>query len=178
MSNNSILTEQLVREFLTQHDLKGPNFEETPQRVAKLWDRFLYDDANYPNIKTFPTTNSEPVVMKNHIAWGYCPHHLVPVQYCFRIGYIPKGEVVGLSKLARIAEYHVKKLPLQEDLTVAITEDLMELLHPHGAACMIEGVHFCAVIRGIKSGDVKFKTTCFRGEYYHSKEAVEEFLNA
>lgn len=157
-------TETLIKDFLGWHALDGPNFDETPRRVATMWERFLYNDKVFPELKTFPTENREPVIMRGHIAWGFCPHHLLPVRYTFTIGYIPNGRVVGISKLARLAEYYVKELPLQEDLTVLIANTLFEKLDPFGAVCGIKGYHLCSVMRGIKSEDVSIYTVHHIGE--------------
>lgn len=168
-------TQEMIKGFLDGHNLKGPNFDETPQRVAKMWDVFFSRYTERPDLKFFPSKNKEMMIMKNHIAWGFCPHHLVPVRYTFKIAYVPNGKVVGLSKLARLAEYHLTNLPLQEELTELIVDDLEASIQPEACACLIRGYHLCAVMRGIKSEDVEFITQSFRGDV--TENMRREFLS-
>jgi len=174
--SNTKLTEDMYRTFLDIYDLEGANFDETPRRVAKLWDSFLR--AEKPLLKTFPTENQEMVLIKDYISWGFCPHHLLPIKYTFKIGYIPRDKVVGLSKLPRLADYHLSKLPLQEDLPCLIADDLNKLLNPLGCGCQVRGYHLCCGMRGIKSESMEFVTTSLKGVMLFSGASQQEFLNA
>ncbi len=162
-----------VQDLLTQYKLSGPNFEETPERVAKLWCEFFNKER--PNMKVFPTNNNLMVVVKDFTTWGYCPHHLLPIRYTFKIGYIPNGQAVGLSKLPRLAEYYVSKLPIQEDLPNWIVEDLQQTLRPLGCGCQVKGFHLCCAARGVEA-DLEFVTTGLRGVFRHNPAAQQEFL--
>ncbi len=168
--------EKLFRSFLDQNDLDGANFDDTPKRVAAVWDSFLH--VPRPEMRAFPTTSNQMAVLKNYITWGFCPHHLLPVEYTFKIGYIPQDRVVGLSKLARLADYHLSKLPLQEDIGDMIVNDLHEVLKPLGVGCRITGRHLCIGMRGVKSPCAEFVTTALKGMILINPASHDEFLNA
>lgn len=167
--------EQAVNTILTKLRLSGPNFTETPKRVAK----FYLDLTNYPMpvIKTFPTNNKEMVVMKDHSVWGLCPHHLLPVHYTARVAYIPKGEALGLSKLARLVNYLVSTIPIQEDLTQTIVDHLDLLIKNIGVGCMITGQHLCMQMRGVKSCST-VTTTALKGAFLTDPSTKSEFLKS
>jgi len=173
---NRKLIEQLVRTFLDQHDLHDINFDGTPERVAEFWTSFL--NAKRPSMPTFPTNNQQMVILKNHVAWGFCPHHLLPVEYTFKIGYIPQDKVVGLSKLARLADYYLSKLPLQENIPDLIVNDLHEVLKPLGVGCQVKGRHLCLLIRGVKSQSAELVTTSLKGVLLLRESSQQEFLSA
>lgn len=174
--SNLELVEKMVRTFLDVYDLEGANFFETPQRVAKMWDEFL----NYPKptLKAFPTENQEMVLLKNHVSWGFCPHHLLPIRYTFKIGYIPRDKAIGLSKMPELANWCLSKLPLQEDLPVMIVEELNKVLNPLGCGCQVKGYHLCCVMRGVKSESIEFISTALKGVMLFSSASQQEFLSA
>lgn len=174
--SNLTQTEKLFRVFLDLHDLGGANFDDTPQRIAKMWDQFFY--AEKPALRAFPTTNNEMVIIKNIEVWGFCPHHLLPVKYKFKIGYIPVDKVLGLSKLARLAEWCVSKLPLQEDLPCMITDELQKVLKPLGCGCQVSGYHLCVAMRGVKQDEATFITTSLKGIMLLSPASQNEFLTS
>lgn len=174
--SNLKLTENMFRAFLDIYDLEGANFFETPRRVSQLWDTFLHQEK--PILKTFPTENQEMVLLKNYINWGFCPHHLLPIKYTFKIGYIPRDKVVGLSKLPKLADYYISKLPLQEDLPCWIANELNNLLNPLGCGCQVHGYHLCCAMRGIKSENMEFISTSLKGVMLFSGASQQEFLGA
>jgi len=172
--SNIKITEKMIRTFLDINSLENANTWETPRRVAKLWDDFL--NTEKPILKTFPTENQEMVLLKNYVNWGFCPHHLLPIRYTFKIGYIPRDKVVGLSKLPKLADYYISKLPLQEDLPCLIVNDLNKLLNPLGCGCQVRGYHLCCAMRGIKSENMEFVTTALKGVMLFSGASQQEFL--
>jgi len=170
-------TQKNISEFLKLLSLEGENFYDTPRRVAGVWDVFLTGEfSKKPVMKFFSTKSKEAVIMKNHITWGFCPHHLLPVRYIINLGYIPNGKAVGLSKLPRLADYLISKLPLQEDLTIELAQLLHSETNSTGVACAIKGYHLCYAIRGAKSGDASFITSHFINKM-DSTLYREEFLN-
>lgn len=154
----SVKRKNLVESFLEEYRLEGPNFIGTPDRIVRMWERFFNHYTTKPDMTTFPSDYKGIVMLEGHEAWGFCPHHLLPVRYTFTIAYIPKGHVLGVSKLARLAEYHLRTLPLQEDLTMQIAEDLYNSIECEGAVCIIKGYHLCYVMRGVKSSKAKMTT--------------------
>ncbi len=153
--------QQAIKRILNHYHLKGPNFDDTPARVERMFDTFFHIEE--PKLSIFPSSSNEMIMIKDHISWGFCPHHLLPVKYTFRIGYIPNGLVLGLSKLPRVADYCVSFMPLQEDLPVMITDILLEKLKPQGIGVNVEGEHLCMRMRGVKSSCVSAVTTKLTG---------------
>lgn len=174
-TSNIQLMEKLYRTFLDIYDLEGANFYETPQRVAKLWNTFLIVEK--PKMKAFPTDNNSMVIVDNFDLWSFCPHHMLPVKYSFKIGFIPQGKSLGLSKFPRLAEFILSKLPLQEDIPDLIIKEIQDIIKPLGCGCRVWGYHLCSVIRGVKCPNIRFVSTSLRGVMLHSPASQQEFLS-
>jgi GTP cyclohydrolase I len=168
--------EKLVSQFLAINSLDNANFFDTPRRVASLWHTFLNQEK--PPLRAFPTTSQEMILLKNHIVWGFCPHHLLPVRYTFKIGYIPQDKTLGLSKIARLANWCLSKLPLQEDIPNIILNELHAALKPLGSGCQVKGYHLCVAMRGVHSAEAEFVTTGLRGVMLYNASAQHEFLTS
>ena len=164
-------------------DTAGPNFIDTPARVGRayleIFDGIFDSDIKIKAILSakFPSDSNEMVIVGPISVWSVCPHHLLPVKLRIWVSYIPDGEVLGLSKLARLAELIAKKPALQEDTTDAIVSALWENLSPGGAACTIEGEHLCMSMRGVKQEAIT-KTTALVGKFLSYPEVRAEFLAA
>lgn len=166
---------ELTKVFLTEFNLKGPNYTDTPARVTRLWQRFF--STPEPKLTAFPLEGKPGLIfIKNHIAWSFCPHHLLPVRYEFKIGYIPNKQVLGLSKLGRIADYVCTKLPLQEEAAYLVVKHIEEAIEPKGAGCVIKGEHLCMQMRGIQSTHVSAHSSHMSGIFLLSESARNEFL--
>lgn len=161
----------------------GPNFVETPQRVARAYMEVfdgLFDNGDQiTNIlsRTFPSKGDEMVTVGPVEVWSMCPHHLLPVHMNVWLAYVPKKKVLGLSKLARLAELLAKKPAMQEDTTIEIADTLQSGLQPLGTACLIRGRHLCMEMRGVKKAAVT-TTTALRGIFRSNGTAKAEFLAA
>lgn len=171
---NTNIAERTIRQFLDSQSLNGENYKETPQRVVKVWKTLL--NTPEPKLKTFPL-NTKPslIVVKDYVSWSFCPHHLLPVRYEFRIGYLPFKKVVGLSKLPRIADYVLRTLPLQEDVAGLITAYIKKMLEPMGCGCIVKGEHQCMRMRGIESQCVSAVSSSLEGVFLYSPSVAEEF---
>lgn len=162
---------------LLGYNVKDPNFKGTPGRVAKLWFDELYRRPPTKKIySVFPTELKQMVVLKDHVGWTRCPHHFERVKLLTSIAYIPKAKFIGLSKLARIADFYAHGLVLQEDYTEQLANGLFEALKPLGVAVYIIGEHLCVQARGVRSPVAKTITTALRGEFLDQGSAREEFL--
>ena len=161
----------------------GPNFTQTPDRVAKayleIFDGLFQNEYKVNEIlsKTFPAKADEMITVGPVEVWSMCPHHFLPVFMKVWVGYIPHKEVLGLSKLARLAELMAKRPALQEDTTIDIAKTLQKHLRPQGAACLIKGRHLCMEMRGVKKSAVT-TTTALEGVFRKKPEAKSEFLEA
>ena len=136
-------------------DLEDENFDDTPKRMAKMYLEFLEGEFNKNEVerlfsKSFPSEYSGMVISKNIRVVGLCPHHFLPVNYVIDVGYIPRENVIGVSKLHRICKILASRAVLQEDLTYDIIHNIDKYLEPEGAIVIVEGLHGCMVSRGIK----------------------------
>jgi GTP cyclohydrolase I len=162
--------------------MHSPNFEQTPERVARayaeIFDGLFDDGSKLTEIlsRTFPAKSSEMVTVGPIQIWSCCPHHWLPVMLRIWIAYIPKKKVLGLSKLARLAELVAKKPALQEDTTAEIAQLLQKGLQPKGAACLIRGRHLCMEMRGVKK-EAWTTTTALEGAFKEAR-VRSEFLAA
>lgn len=162
---------QLLKEFDPNPDREG--LKETPKRVAKYWIELL-EGAKYSNEqiaemfdKCFEDVkNSDLVVEKDISIFSHCEHHLA-LMYDMKvaIAYIPNGKVIGLSKMARIAEMVGKRLQLQERIGTDIAEIMMRILGTKDVAVIIEGKHGCMTARGAKSREAVTRTACLNGKF-------------
>jgi GTP cyclohydrolase I len=157
-------------------DPNDQNYIKTPWRVLETYKELFNHVTPFP--PTFKDAYTEMLVARHHKAWGMCPHHLLPVHLDVSIGYIPAGSVVGLSKLARIANHALGKPILQEAVTQDIVDSLMTKIKPtpKGAACVIEGQHLCMQMRGVKTpGNVV--TSAMQGLFLTDPATRSEFLS-
>jgi GTP cyclohydrolase I len=151
-------------------DPARPGIVETPRRVAEMYEEIcggLHEDAT-AEIKVIPGETQDDVVMVKDIAISsICEHHLVPFTGVAHIAYIPKdGRIVGLSKLARIAEIFARRPQVQERLTAQIAELLYHgELQPKGVMVVIEAEHMCMTMRGVKKPGAMTITSAVRGTF-------------
>jgi GTP cyclohydrolase I len=171
-----------VRGILTNLglDLNDPNLAETDQRVAKMYIEMFrgLDEGAEPKVTTFPNEEGySHMVMETRIPfYSMCAHHLVPFYGHAHIAYIPRDQILGLSKFARILEFYAKRPQLQERLTEQVVTYLEENLHPLGAMVVIEARHLCVEMRGVKKPGAVTVTSALRG-IFHQKPVREEFLD-
>lgn len=163
-------------------DPEDPNFIETPARVARAYVEIFAGlmegegvvDQILQKTFPFPKEHSEMIIVGPVNVWTVCAHHLLPVELNIWLGYLPKESVLGLSKLARLAEILSKKPGLQEDVTSEIADALYSKLNSHGSGCLIRGRHLCMAMRGVKKDSIT-TTTQLRGDFL-KPEVRAEFL--
>ena len=152
--------------------------KETPSRVAKMYEE-VFEGMNYTNHEiacmfdktfeddlTFSKENSDFVIVKDIDIFSYCEHHMA-LMYDMKVtvAYVPKGKVIGLSKIARIADMVSKRLQLQERIGTDIAEIMQEVTGSEDVAVLIEGCHSCMTARGIKKTDARTYTSTLRGKF-------------
>lgn len=152
---------------------------ETPDRVARMYEEIfsgLYMDAAEPLAKRFHVAGNEMVLEKDIVFYSTCEHHLMPFFGKAHVAYIPKGEVVGLSKIARTVEVFAKRPQLQEQLTAQIADAINEQLHPMGVMVMVEAEHTCMTMRGVKKPGSKTVSYVTRGIFAEDTALQDRFF--
>lgn len=152
---------------------------ETPDRVARMYEEIfsgLYMDAAEPLAKRFHVAGNEMVLEKDIVFYSTCEHHLMPFFGKAHVAYIPKGEVVGLSKIARTVEVFAKRPQLQEQLTAQIADAINEHLHPMGVMVMVEAEHTCMTMRGVKKPGSKTVSYVTRGIFAEDTALQNRFF--
>jgi len=166
-------------------DPNREGLKETPKRVAKMYKevfegmRYTNDEIAQMFNKCFEdTTTGDLVVIDNIPVFSYCEHHMA-LMYDMKVsvGYIPKGKVIGLSKVARIADMCAKRLQLQERIGTDIYEVLRQVLGTDNIIVVIEGSHSCMTARGIKKVGSKTKTACCKGVFMTNGNLRQEFYS-
>lgn len=149
-------------------DVNREGLVETPDRIARMYKEIFggYEmDAGEILSKRFKVDSSEMVLEKDIVFYSTCEHHLMPFYGKAHIAYIPNGEVVGISKLARTVEVFAKRPQIQEQLTSQIADAIMDNLNPKGVMVVIEAEHMCMTMRGVKKPGSKTLTIATRGEF-------------
>lgn len=162
--------EAAVRELLLAmgEDPAREGLRDTPARVARAYAEMtsgLRMQASDVLSTTFDVSHDELVLVKDIELWSLCEHHLVPFTGVAHIGYIPAedGQVVGLSKLARLLDVFARRPQVQETLTVQVADALERLLEPRGTVVVIEATHLCMSMRGVRKADARTVTSSVRG---------------
>lgn len=177
------LIEESVRNILIAlgDDPEREGLKETPKRVAKMYEE-VFEGMNYTNdeiaqmySKCFSTEADDLVVVKDIPIFSYCEHHMALMyNMTVSVAYIPKGKVLGLSKISRIAEMVGKRLQLQEKIGNDIAEIMMKATGSDDVLVVVQGEHSCMTARGIKSRGSKTRTSAIRGNFIDNAELRKE----
>lgn len=183
--------EKVIKEIL-KHIGENPDREglkDTPKRVVKMWKEIFrgYDPEQKPNMAIFKNgsdgLNYDQMIGDTGDFYSYCEHHMVPFFGQYWFAYIPSenGNIIGLSKVARIIDYYSARLQIQERLVHDIVEDLWKELSkdsdpPLGMGLMMKGEHLCKSMRGAKKKG-KMTTTKLKGVFLKEQSVKNEFLN-
>lgn len=160
-------------------DINREGLLETPDRIARMYEELAAgytDDAAKHLAKRFHVDNNDMVVEKDIHFYSFCEHHMLPFYGTAAIAYIPDGEVVGLSKMARTVEVYAKRFQLQERLSAQIADAFMQELNPKGVMVLIEAEHMCMTMRGIKKPGTKTVTAVTRGVFDNKEELQNRFF--
>ena len=173
--------ERAVRELLAavgeNPDREG--LRETPGRVARMYAelfRGLHDDPRR-HLQKFFTEKYDEIVLVRDISFNsMCEHHLMPFMGKTHIGYLPDGRVIGLSKLARVVEDVARRPQVQERMTETIADLLMEELQAKGVAVIVEAVHTCMTVRGVRKPGSVCVTSAMRGAFRNNPSTRAEIM--
>jgi GTP cyclohydrolase I len=153
----------------------------TPERVAKSYQELLSgyrtDPIELLNEAIFEVTYDEMVIVRDIEFYSMCEHHMLPFLGRAHVAYLPKGKVIGLSKIPRIVDMFARRLQVQERMTKQIADLVDELLHPKGVAVVVEGLHLCSVMRGVKKHNARMTTSSMSGAFRANLSTRQEFLD-
>ena len=174
--------EELTHKWLTEigEDPQREGLLKTPQRVAAAWEFLTQGYGEDPdkliNSAIFTVEANHMIIVKDIEIFSMCEHHMLPFFGRCHIGYIPKGKVIGVSKLARLADIFARRLQVQERLTNQIARSLMDHLKPEGVGVVIEARHLCMMMRGVEKQDSSMVTSAMLGSFHDSNATRNEFL--
>jgi len=173
--------ERAVREILAavgeNPDREG--LRDTPRRVARMYAELfsgLHEDPR-AHLQKFFTEKYDEIVLVRDISFeSICEHHLMPFVGKAHIGYLPNGRVIGLSKLARVVEGVARRPQVQERMTETIADLLMEELQPKGVAVVLEAVHTCMTVRGVRKPGSVCVTSAMKGAFRSNPSTRAEVM--
>ena len=171
-----------VRTLLAEigEDPTREGLTRTPERVRRMYDEltagYHVDPDALLSGACFNVDYDEMVVVRDIEFYSLCEHHLLPFIGHAHVGYLPRGRVVGLSKIPRIVDMFAKRLQIQERLTVQVADFLMERLEPKGVACVVEATHLCTMMRGVKKQEATMVTSSMAGTFRRDARTRAEFM--
>jgi len=177
------VVEDSVKKILSAvgEDPEREGLLKTPDRVARAYGELLEgyrtDPVKLVNGATFAADYDDMVIVRDIEFYSLCEHHMLPFLGRAHVAYIPRGRVIGLSKIPRIVDMFSRRLQIQEKMTSQIAEFLDTLLHPQGVAVVVEAVHLCSMIRGVRKHDSRMTTSCMKGAFRKSEVTRHEFLD-
>jgi GTP cyclohydrolase IA len=173
---------EAIRTLLTEigEDPERAGLSGTPDRVrrmyAELTDGYAADPEALLNKAAFEVDYDEMVVVRDIEFYSLCEHHLLPFFGRAHVGYLPRGRVIGLSKIPRIVDMYAHRLQVQERMTQQVATFLMERLEPKGVGCVIEATHLCTVMRGVRKQQATMVTSSMLGTFRRDARTRTEFL--
>jgi GTP cyclohydrolase IA len=183
MTGNSEKIQRLVKELLVEigEDPEREGLLDTPKRVAAslayLTSGYQADIGKLINQAIFAQETSSMVVVKDIELYSLCEHHMLPFYGRCHIGYIPRGRVFGVSKLARLVDMYARRLQIQERLTEQIAFAIKDSINADGVGVMIEAHHLCMMMRGVEKQNSMFVTSSVLGVFRTNPATREEFLS-
>ena len=181
-SLEDVTTQDIYRELLRRigEDPDRDGLLSTPKRVEKslafLTKGYTEDPNEILRGALFDVDYDEMVIVRDVEMFSLCEHHMLPFFGKVHVAYIPKGKVIGLSKIARLVEVFARRLQVQERLTRQIADAIQEAIAPHGVGVVVEARHLCMMMRGIEKQNSSTVTSAMVG-CFRQKETRSEFLS-
>ncbi len=161
-------------------DPERDGLQKTPDRVARMYAELLSgytaDPEKFINGAIFQIKYDEMVLVRDIEFYSLCEHHMLPFIGRAHVAYIPAGKVIGLSKIPRVVDMFARRLQVQERMTRQIADLLRDLLEPQGVAVVVEGMHMCSMMRGVKKHDARMTTSAMHGAFRANLATRNEFL--
>jgi GTP cyclohydrolase I len=179
----SLTTQELYRELLLRigEDPTRDGLIDTPERMEKsmafLTRGYTQNVADVLHGALFDVEYDEMVIVKDIEFYSLCEHHLLPFFGKAHVAYLPKGKVIGLSKLPRLVDVFARRLQVQERLTTQIADAITEAINPQGVAVILEAAHLCMMMRGVEKQQSATVTSAMRGVFKSQLQTRNEFLS-
>jgi GTP cyclohydrolase IA len=162
-------------------DPQREGLQRTPERVARMYAELLEGYRIEPvamvNDALFDVEYDEMVIVRDIEFYSLCEHHMLPFIGRAHVAYIPRGKVIGLSKIPRIVDMFARRLQVQERMTRQVADFINELLHPQGVAVVMEALHLCSMMRGVRKHDARMTTSAMLGVFRTGLATRMEFLD-
>ena len=162
-------------------DPNRDGLKRTPERVAKMYGELLegyrVDPVALVNGALFDVDYDEMVIVRDIEFYSLCEHHTLPFIGRAHVAYIPNGKVIGLSKIPRIVDMFARRLQVQERMTRQIGNFLEVVLNPKGVAVVVEAMHMCSMMRGVRKHDARMTTSTMLGAFKNDQTTRMEFLD-
>lgn len=175
-------TRSLIANLLSAvgEDPEREGLRNTPDRVARMYTELLSGYSTDPetiiNGALFNIDYDEMVLVRDIEFYSLCEHHMLPFLGRAHVAYLPKGKVIGLSKIPRIVDMYARRLQVQERMTRQIADLIQTTLEPQGVAVVVEAMHLCAMMRGVKKHDARMTTSAMHGSFRSNLATRQEFL--
>lgn len=162
-------------------DPEREGLRRTPVRIANMYGELLAgyntDPDSIVNGALFHVKYDEMVLVRDIEFYSLCEHHMLPFIGRAHVAYIPNGTVIGLSKIPRIVDMFARRLQVQERMTRQIADFIRDLLQPQGVAVVVEGLHLCMMMRGVKKHNARMTTSAMHGAFRANLATRQEFLD-
>ena len=169
----------ILEQLVDDPDREG--LTKTPERVEKalrfLTSGYRVDPRQVVNGALFPVKYDEMVIVKDIEFFSLCEHHLLPFFGKVHVAYLPKGHVIGLSKIPRIVDVFARRLQIQERMTQEIAQSIQNIVEPLGVGVICEARHFCMMMRGVEKQHSGAVTSAMLGAFRSRKTTRDEFLS-
>jgi len=185
--NGTNIDDPVIEEAVTKilnavgEDPQREGLQFTPRRVARMYHELLggysMDPEAIINGALFNVQYDEMVLVRDIEFFSLCEHHMLPFMGRAHVAYIPDGKVLGLSKIPRVVDMYARRLQVQERMTRQIADFLRDLLKPQGVAVVVEAMHLCSMMRGVKKHDARMTTSAMHGAFRANLATREEFLS-
>jgi GTP cyclohydrolase I len=177
------VTKKIIFDLLKAvgEDPHREGLKNTPDRVARMYTELLSGYSEEPariiNNALFNVNYDEMVLVRDIEFYSLCEHHMLPFLGRAHVAYIPAGIVIGLSKIPRIVDMYARRLQIQERMTRQIADFIQETLQPQGVAVVVEAIHLCSMMRGVKKHDARMTTSAMHGSFRANIATRQEFLD-
>lgn len=175
----AFLTRNLLAALGENPEREG--LQRTPERVSRMYKELLAgyhtDLVKLVNGAIFESDYDSMVLVRDIDFYSLCEHHMLPFYGKAHVAYFPNGKIIGLSKIPRLIEMYARRFQIQERMTQQIAAALDTILQPRGVAVVLEGIHMCSVMRGVKKADASMVTSTLLGDFKSNQMLLDEFMS-